>query len=244
MRKIVFSVLAVLLSIPVFAQGFSTFIVEGSLHPAVIKNAKGDEPSSIEIIVSPKSDVSNINFKYRLLSGCSVSPAITADFTQPQKVLVTKNDGTSKEWILYVKQLTPASLPLELSFSTDNPSEWNHKVKGWAALGVDQSKPTVIRFGNKAVSFWVAFNEPAKQLKYELKMVSKEKVNFDGEFIVETSADGQKWKILKEFDETNQISVDGNYQHDLSKDVRFIRWTYITRNKLNLNLNNIEVTAE
>lgn len=234
----------ILLTIPVFAQGFSTFIVDGSLHPAVIKNAKGDEPSSIEIIISPELDVSNINFKYRLLSGCSVSPAITADFTQPQKVLVSKNDGTSKEWILYVRQLTLASLPLELSFSTDNPSEWNHKVKGWAALGVDQSKPTVIRFGNSNVSFWVAFNEPASKLEYELRMVSKQDVKFDGEFIVETSSNGQKWKLLKEFDERNQISADGNYQHDLSKDVRFIRWTYITRNKLNLNLNNIEVTAE
>ncbi|MDD2285268.1 MAG: hypothetical protein PHQ11_07715 [Paludibacter sp.] len=244
MKKTILSAFVVLLTIPLFAQGFSTFIVDGSLHPAVIKNAKGDEASSIEVIVSPKTDVSNINFKYRLLSGCSVSPAITSDFTQPQKVLITKNDGTSKEWILYVKQLTPASLPLELSFSTGNPAEWNQHVKGWAALGVDQSKPTVIRFGNKGVSFWIAFNEPAKQLEYELKMVSKKTVSFDGEFIVETSVDGQKWKILKEFDERNQISADGKYRHDVSKDVRFIRWTYITRNKLNLNLNNIIVSAK
>lgn len=244
MKKYLLSVVAVLLFIPAFSQGFSTFIVEGSLSPAIIKNVVSDDPSYIEVIVSPKADISNINFKYRLLSGCSLAPVISPDFTHPQKVVVSKNDGTSKEWILYVKQLTSASLPLKLSFSTNNPSEWNHKVRGWAALGVDQSKPGVIRFGNKDVSFWVAFSEPATKLEYQLMKVSKAEVGFDGEFVVETSADGQKWKVLKEFDERNQISADGHYRHDLSKDVRFIRWTYVSRNKLNLNLNDIIVTAE
>lgn len=242
-RNILFFCLA-LFVLPAFSQGFSNFTVEGALSPAVIHHAKGDAPSSIEVIVSSAVDIRNVKFKYRLLSGCNLSPDINADFSVPQRVLVSKNDGSSKEWLLHVKQLTPSALPLQLSFSAANPSAFNNQLKGWAALGIDQSKPTVIRFGNKGVSFWVAFNEPAKLLKYQLKAVSREPVVFDGEFIVEGSADGKKWKVIKEFDEHNPMDADGNYEHELSPATRFVRWTYVARNKLNLNLNHIIVTAE
>jgi hypothetical protein len=243
MKKIIYLILAVFIAFPAFSQGFATFIVEGSFHPTVIKHGKVDAPSSIEVIVSEDVNIKNVDFKYRLLSGCSVAP-ISKDFTAPQKVLVSKNDGSSKEWIINIKQLTPASLPLELSFSSANSSEWTNNVVGWAGLSIDETKPTVIRFGNKDVSFWVAFNEPATKVKYQLLKVAKDDVLFDGEFVVETSANGRRWKVLKEFDSRNQISADGLYQHDLTDDVRFIRWTYVTRNRLNLNLNNIHVTAE
>jgi len=243
MRKTAFLILALCVAFSAFSQGFATFIVEGSLHPTVIKHGRADAPSSIEVIVSENVDIKNVDFKYRLLSGCSVSP-IGKDFTLPQSVMVNKNDGSSKEWIINIKQLTPASLPLELSFSTANSSEWSNNVVGWAGLSIDETKPSVIRFGNKDVSFWVAFSQPATKVAYQLMKVTRDDVLFDGEFVVETSANGRRWRVLKEFDSRNQISADGLYQHDLTDDVRFIRWTYVTRNRLNLNLNNIYVTAE
>lgn len=243
MKKLILSILTLILTLPVFAQGFASFNVEGSFQPAVIKHVT-DGPSYIEVLVNESTDIKNVKFKYKLNGGCSLDKELKTDFSQPQKVVVNKNDGTSKEWVVNVKQLKAASLPLELTFSNDNLSIWDQSIVGWAGIGIDPRITSVIRFGNKGVSFWVAINKPAKKVDYQLKMVSKERVKFDGEFVVETSADGRSWNLINEFNEQNQISVDGNYRHDISKDVRFIRWTYVSRVKLNLNLNNIYVSAE
>lgn len=243
MKKLIVIILTAVFALPLFAQGFASFNVEGSLQPAVIRNIT-DGPSQIEVLVSEKTDIKNIKFKYKLYSGCSLEKELTADFTQPQTVVVNKNDGNSKDWVVNVKQLKAASLPLELTFSNNNLSIWDADVIGWAGIGIDPRITSVIRFGNKGVSFWVAINKPATKVDYQLRMVSKEKVSFDGEFVVEASKDGRSWELLKEFNEQNQISADGNYRHDISKDIRFIRWTYVSRVKLNLNLNNIYVTAE
>lgn len=245
MKRLLFFLLSFVLMSPVFSQGFASFTVEGSLQPALIKYLV-DEPALIEVLVGEKTDIKNIKFKYKLNSGCSLEKELTTDFTQPQTVVVNKNDGTSKEWQVNVKQLKSSSVPLELAFSSNNLSIWDSNVIGWADIGIDHrmTMTSVIRFGNKGVSFWVAINQPASKLDYQLKIVSKEKVNFDGEFVVETSKDGRSWELLKEFNDQNQISADGNYRHDISKEVRFIRWTYVSRVKLNLNLNNIYVTAE
>ena len=243
MKKLILSILTLILTLPVFAQGFASFNVEGSFQPAVIKYVT-DGPSYIEVLVNETTDIKNVKFRYKLNGGCSLDKELKTDFSQPQKVIVNKNDGTSKEWVVNVKQLKPASLPLELTFSNENLSIWNQSIVGWAGIGIDPRITSAVRFGNKAVSFWVAINKPAKKLDYQLKMVSKERVKFDGEFVVETSANGQNWNLINEFNEQNQISADGNYRHDISKDVRFIRWTYVSRVKLNLNLNNIYVSAE
>ncbi len=243
MKKIILSILTLVLTVPMFSQGFSSFTVDGALQPAVIKNIV-DKESLVEVLVGEKTDIKNLKSKYKLYSGCSLSKELSADFSQAQLVTINKNDGVSKDWLVDVKQLKSASLPLELNFSNANPSTSNNENIGWAGIGTDPRITNAVRFGNKGVSFWVAINQPASKLNYELKMVSKDKVKFDGEFVVETSKDGKSWKVLKEFDETNQISADGNYSHELAKDVRFIRWTYFTRNKLNLNLNNILVTAD
>ncbi|GAB1415348.1 hypothetical protein MASR2M117_07540 [Paludibacter sp.] len=234
---------SLILTLPVLAQGFATFTVEGSIVPASIKNVTNGN-SIIEVLVFDNVDIKNVNYKYKLLGGCQLAKPLEKDFTNPQTVTVNKNDGSSKDWTVYVKRLTPASLPLELKFSNHNPSEWSNNVVGWAGLGVDTTKPTVIRFGNKDVSFWVAIKEPAKTLKYELKGVSKESVDFDGEFAVEVSADAKKWKTLTDFNSNNKLTADGQYEVGLTPEVRYIRWTYYERNKLNVNLNNIVVTAE
>ncbi len=225
----------------VFSQGFSAFMVKGELEQAKIKNVKNG-PSRIEVIVASDVDLKDLDYKYRLLSNCYLDDDLDFDFTQPKKVTVYKNDGSSKDWIIYVKRLVPASLPLELNFSKHNPSEWNSDVVGWAGISIDKRKKTVIRFGNKGVSFWVAINQPAKHLTYKLTPVSRDKVSFDGVFVVETSEDGKEWETLTEFNSKNQFSETGVYKHELNKKVRFVRWIYVERNKLNINLNNILIT--
>lgn len=245
MKKTFFCVTLMLFSVTLFSQGFSSFLVDNALSPAKIKFAKGDIPSTVEILVSPETDLSNVKFKYQLTSANKVSPDISSDFTKPQYVKVLKGDGTSKEWIITVKRLSPSALPMNLVFSNTNPTnEWDNDVLGWAGLDIDPKNPIVVRLGNQGATFWVAFNQAPATLSYNLKIVSREPVKFDGEFLVEVSADGKKWKIITEFNARKSISVEGDYEHKLSKDIRFVRWTYYTRNKQNLNLNKIVVTAK
>lgn len=241
MRKLFLFPILFLCSTITFGQGFSSFTAEDTLQPAVIKHTKGDAPSSVEVIVSEKADIKNIKFRYKLLSGCSLSPQLNNDFTQPQKVLVTKTDGTSKEWVVTVKKLQKATLPFELNFSDQNPSAWNSSIAGWAGIGIDTTKPSVIRFGNEGASFWAAFDKPAKSVTYKLIPVSKTKVDFDGIFLVETSEDAQKWIKLTEYNSKNQFEESNTYSFNLPENARFVRWTYTERNKLNINLNNISI---
>ena len=224
-----------------FAQGFSTFTVEGALERPVIRNVNNG-PSEIECIVNENVDIKNVDFKYKLLSGCSLESPLSKDFTNPQKVVVTKNNSNPKEWIVYVKRLVPAKLPLNLNFSAANTSDFRPDAVGWASIGVDARKNTVVRFGNQNVSFWTAYASPARYVSYELKPVSKDEVDFDGDFTVETSADGNKWKELHAFNSKNGFDASGQYRHELPKDARFVRWTYLERNKLNVNLNDISIT--
>lgn len=221
----------------VSAQGFARFTAEGV--KGSIRNLK-NKPSKVEVIVSGASDLKNIDFKYKLLSGCSMNGTLTADFTQPQQVIINKEDGTSKEWIIEVKKLTPAPLPLEITFSKNNPAIWSSDVKGWINDATDESKPMTVRFGNANVSFTAAFESKASELAFDLNLVGKPGDKFQGDFAVETSANGLDWKKLSGF-KAKEITFDSKFSIQLPKEARFIRWTYLVREKQNINLNNISI---
>lgn len=225
------------------AQGFSSFSVKGELQKAVIKN-NANRLSTVDAIISEETDIKNLDFKYRMLSNSFLSKDLSKDFTDSQLVTIDRRNGDSREWRVTVKQLKKASLPLNVSFSEDNPYKWDNSVFGWAGIGVDESRPSVIRFGNFDVSFYIAFKEPAETLSFELKPVSREKVVFDGVLVLETSSNGLDWSILEEFNRKNDLKEQGLYEYTLNQDVRYVRWVYKERNKLNINLNNIEVKAK
>lgn len=240
MKKIITLTLALATFITVYGQGFRSFEVEGQLLPTLIKNnSKGT--SLVEVITDGSVDLENVDFKYKLYSGSYVEGDINSDFTEPQLVTITKRREGEKDWEIRVKPLVAEKLPLKLSFSKDNPSDWNSSVVGWAGIGIDERKNTVVRFGNKGISFLVAFEGDAKSVSYELSPVSKEPVNFDGVFNVETSANGKDWKTIHTFDKRNNFDTSNVYTHPIESGVRYIKWTYNERNKLNINLNNIEV---
>lgn len=240
MKRIFLAITVVLFSLNIFSQGFSAFSVEGELQKSVIKNIV-DGPSRIEVLVDESMDLTKVPFKYRLLGGCYLDEKISPDFTEPQTITVGKRGVDSKDWIISVKRLQKAPLPFSLKFSNNNPSVWSNEVVGWAGILVDETKETVIRFGNHGVSFIVAVADAPKSVEYELTPVSKEKVKFDGKFVVETSPDGRTWSPLYTFDSKNNFNDDPNYKHELNSDVRYIKWTYTERNRLNINLNKIIV---
>lgn len=240
MKKITTLTLALITLFAVYGQGFRTFDVEGQLLPTLMKNnSKGT--SLVEVIVDGNVDLENVDFKYKLYSGSSVVNEISSDFTESQLITVTKRGEEDKVWEIKVKPLVAEELPLILNFSKDNLSDWSPSVVGWAGIGIDERKNTVVRFGNEGVSFLVAFEGDANSVSYELSPVSKEPVNFDGVFYVETSVNGKDWKAIHTFNKRNNFDVSDKYTHPIESDVRYIKWTYSKRNKLNVNLNNIEV---
>ncbi|MGL4292836.1 MAG: hypothetical protein ACRCSQ_04595 [Bacteroidales bacterium] len=235
--KLILFAFACTLTMNASAQGFARFTANGV--KGSIKNIK-NKPSKVEVIVGADTDLKNIDFKYKLLSDCSMDGTITADFSKPQEVTINKNDGTSKEWVIEVKKLAPASLPLEIEFSKTTPAIWTSETKGWVNQGTDESKPTVIRFGNSNVTFTAAFEGEAKEVSFDLNAVGKAGDKFDGSFAVETSADGVKWEKLNGFKDKD-ITIDSKFSCKLNKNARFVRWTYTERIKQNINLNNISI---
>ncbi len=230
------------ISLGASAQGFRQFTIEGGLADGSIKHIK-EGPSKVEVIAGKDVNLKNVKFKYKLLSGCSLANGLSKDFTQPQTVTVNKNDGTSKEWEIKVKKLTPASLPLNLKFSNDMPSVWTPETKGWITAGTDESKPMTVRFGNYGVSFIVAFEGEAKEVAFDLELVGKAEDTFNGKFEVSTSADGLNWTPIEGFDA--KLTKNSKFACPLSNDARYIKWTYAERaGKQNVNLNNIVVSAK
>ncbi len=222
------------------AQGFASFEVEGALTPVVIKHQQ-DKPGEIEVVVNGQVDPTNLKTNYKLLGGCSLDAAtpMDNDFSKVKRVVVKKKDGTSKEWNIAIRQLKPATVPTSISFSNDHPCAWTAQELGWAGLSLDASKPTVARFGNKEVAFYLAFDAPAQTLAYELNVVGG--APFDGEFVVEVSKDAKKWVNLVTYNATKPIPTSGGCQHQLQSDVRFARWIYLSRNKQNVNLNHFVI---
>lgn len=241
MKKIIILSFALLSVVVMYGQGFKSFTVDGQLFPTYIKDYS-NSTSLVDVVVGKDTDLKNIKFQYHLYSRSFLLNDISPDFTEPQYVTITKRGVGEKTWKVRVKPLIPAKLPLTLNFSKSNLSEWSSSVVGWTGIGIDEKKNTVVRFGNHGVSFIVAFDEDAKYISYDLTPVSKEPVQFMGEFIVETSTDAKVWKPLKKFDEDNNFDSSNNYTHSLEKGVRYIKWTYVDRVKLNINLNNINVT--
>lgn len=242
MKKLYLILFCIVIFSGVNAQGFSSFSVEGALFKESIKNVKSGA-SKIEVIVGNDVDLKDVKFKYKLLSACRLEDKITKDFTSPQKVEVSKG-ADSKDWVIQVKKLQPAKLPLNLEFSDSNVSIYNSSKIGWATLGTDESKSNVVRFGNHNVSFIVAFEGVAKEVSYNLNVVGSKGTEFDGEFTVETSSDGKDWTSLVVYNKNNSFTNNSSFTNSLNEDVRFVKWTYTKREKQNVNLNDIVVSPK
>lgn len=237
----VFAILASF-SLTMSAQGFAKFEIEGGMADGSIRFAK-EGASKVEVIAGSNVDLKNVKCKYKLLGGCSLATALDKDFTKPQTVTVNKNNGTSNEWEITVKKITPAPLPINLEFSKTNPAVWTPEVKGWINAGTDESKPTVVRFGNYNVGFIVAFEGEAKEVSFDLILVGKAGDAFNGAFEVMTSVDGISWTNIEGFD--SKLTADSQFKCPVSSDARFIKWNYKERGeKQNVNLNNIIVSAK
>ena len=230
-----------------FAQGFSSFSVEGSLLKASIKdNSKG--VSVVQVIVNDKVDLKNLKVKYNLWGGCSISETtpLNNDFSSPKRITINKEDGTSKDWLVYVCQLVPTKLPLTLNFSDENLctagiDNVKAAVGFWTTYQLDLAKKSPnVRLDSDKAAFYIAFDGKPKQLSYSLVLLDNNA--FAGELLVETSLDGLAWVKLVKHDVATIMTQDVDFSQPLKSDVRFVRWSYPVRNKQNVVLNNIKVS--
>ena len=222
----------------VLGQGFVFFKPDGALTETLLKNTN----AVVETIVNDKVDITNLPVKYKLLSNCSFLPttSLPGNFTTVQQVTIDKKGEDSKNWTLIVHQLKPASLPFELSFSKTNPCDLSFEnPKPWAGYGIDYTKPTVARFGNSGVGFFVAFEGEAKEVGFELTCVGNQE--FNGEMDVEYSQDGLKWKKLITYTPAKPFVSGEKSTLPLPSNARYVRWIYAVREKINVNLNNIYI---
>ena len=221
-----------------FSQVFTSFSVKGSLIETLLKNSAG----KIETIVDETVDIKNVEFKYKLNAGTTMSDStpVIKDFTKPQNINLSNPNEGNKTWQVIVNQLKTATLPFSLSFSKSNPLDVNTpNPKGWSGYGIDYKRTDALYFGDEGVSFYITFNTGAKELSYNLAVLAPDAIA--GEFAVECSADFKKWSTLASYNSANSMIKNNVYTHALKSDVKFVRWVYYTRVKQNVTLNNINV---
>ncbi len=132
-------------------------------------------------------------------------------------------------------------LPFELNFSSgEKPCDLSYtNPKPWAGYGIDYKRTDAVYFTNEGVAFYIAIPAGAKELSYNLTLLAKEALA--GEFIVEYSADFNKWSTLGTYSSSKSFTSNNTFKHALKPDVRYVRWVYSVRVKQNVSLNNISV---
>ena len=169
------------------------------------------------------------------------------DFTTPQKVTIgdAADNTKTKEYTITLRKVLPATLiPNEatsiMALSAENPvTSWTAETIGWATAAPDLGKPEQVSMGNVGASMVVAFaNAPAK-IEYLLWVGANDP--FAGTYTVDASADGLTWSTLQVYGAElhNNATKAEIYSHELSADIRFVRWTYTVRNGQRVNVNNI-----
>ncbi|MEI8087069.1 MAG: hypothetical protein WCG93_12745 [Paludibacter sp.] len=237
-RNIFAFVLVLSTTTSVFSQVFTSFSVRGSLTETRLKNSI----SKIETIVDETFDIKNLDFKYKLNSGTSVSDStpVGKDFTKPQYIKLENANEGNKVWEVAVNQLKGTALPFALSFSADLPIDIKTpNPKPWAGYGLDYKRADAIYFFDEGVAFYIAFNPGAKELKFNMSLLWKEE--FAGEVGVETSANLKNWSTIATCSASKPILKNSAFSLPLKPDVKFVRWVYYTRVKQNVTLNNISV---
>ena len=227
-----------LISTTIFGQVFTSFSVKGSLIETRLKNSAG----KIETVVDETVDIKNLDYKYRLNTGTTLSDStpISKDFTKPQYIKLMNASEGNKIWEVAVNQLKSASLPFELAFSGNSKIDINTaNPKPWAGYGIDYKRSDAVYFCDEGVAFYIAIVPGAKVLNFNMSLLGKEE--FTGDFGVETSANLKNWSTIATYSASKPILKNSTFTLPLKADVKYVRWVYYTRVKQNVSLNNISV---
>lgn len=235
-RNFITLTIIISLTASVSSQVFTSFTVKGSTIEPRQKNTIG----KIETIVDETVDIKNVDFKYKLNSGTSVSDStpIVKDFTKPQYIHLSNPGEGFKIWEVAVNQLKCSTLPFDLSFSSDSPIDIKTpNPKPWAGYGIDYKRADAVYFCDEGAAFYVAFNTGAKELTFNMGLLGKDL--YQGEVGIETSNNFKSWSTIATLNTSKPILKNSTFTLALKSDVKYVRWVYYTRVKQNVTLNKI-----
>lgn len=231
------------------AQSFSKFeATDGNGRKSLTELAQRPGAGELNVIVSEDFDLTNVTVDY---GTTNIQEAMPTDFSTPQKVMVvtpaTEGEEKTREFTITFKKVKAATLtedaPFEMALTAENPvTIWTENTIGWTPAAIDVSKPEQVSMGNVGACLVTAVNNEPATVEYNLWAGTND--NFSGRFTVDASDDGLTWTTLKLYVNEELGNNSGKatvYSHELSSDVRFIRWTYTERNGQRVNVNNIKI---
>ncbi|MBP8790508.1 MAG: hypothetical protein KBH01_03650, partial [Breznakibacter sp.] len=222
-------------------------------------------PGSVEVVVSADFDLTKCMVHYELdAAGGEIDPTTplannsVVDLSAPKTILMKSTAvPAGKDVVITVKRLNPATaLPITISFDTDGlkTADWTSSTIGWAFSGIDVGQKSTARYGTVGVSFIVGFPaipaDGSYAVDYNLWCVGS---NFSAkplsDFIVQASADGLAWRTLANYTATSNPSLiittpkpaSPIFSNKLQVGEKYVKWVYVTRDGLNVNVDDITV---
>lgn len=233
MKKIFTLITAIALTTAVNAQRVKDITFEGTtaLSKCGYANPTTSAAGTLEMIFPAGTNLSNMNatFVPDATSHITTSPLPT-NFSTTQTIAIATLDGVkSATYKVNFRTITPASLPLNVEFTTENKPVWSAETKGWAGTCIDETKATIV-LSNENRGFVLAFTDAPDKFSFEVNRDANP-WNETNIFDVEQSADGITWTSIKQYTGANAIVDKPTAQEEftLNNTTRFIRLNYTKR---------------
>ena len=268
MKAKIFTLLfgCVMITVGSMAQNFKTFTIDGALTVGAIRNPSTG--GTVEVVVPADFDRTKCMVHYDLDAAAGVEIDAATPFVNNSVVNLSasttiKMKSTAvpagKDVVITVKKLNPATeFPFSVGFTGTAPNttaSWNSSTIGWAFAGIDPGQTGVARYGTGGVSFIVGFPSiPADgsyAVDYNLWSVGSDFTAKPlSDFIVQASADGLAWRTLVQYTATSSPTLKASptptptapiFSHKLEVGEKFVKWVYVTREGINVNVDDITV---
>ncbi len=233
-------------------SGMQSFTVKNALH------MYSNPTSNLGLIapVTPDFDYTDPTAAvFEMSSGTTLKSPDTMpkDFSSPQTIIVTRN-SVDYTWPISVPKINLAELPLNLTFSSDDPAIWDSSTSGWVPFGLKTTggRSNVMAFDANQVGVVLGFEGEAVKLTYDLYINNVAPVTLPADAVFDiltTDINAKTWTPLYTYNSTNQIPASDapsiTKSLDLDANVSYVKFVYTNRGATdgqNLNLNNIKIT--
>ena len=233
-------------SVQVYAERFvKTFPVQ--YNKPTVKPNGGIHDDSVRVIITTSVKEAAIRYTLDGTLPTEESTLYTDTFTlyesavlkaavfQPEYMVT---EASVQEVSFTIRHLTPAPLPFDFTGgASDIRLDKGMRQEG---LGSDYAAPCRLKFDGSGDYLLLAIADTPDSLYFDIKGNS---TSGNYVFKVEASTDASAWTALKTY--AGNGLKDGAVTEEampLDKEVRYIRWTYETKDKGNVGLGNIHVT--
>ena len=233
-------------SVLVYAERFVKKLPVQYSKPTVKPNG-GIHDDSVRVIITTSVNDAEIRYTLDGTLPTEASTRYTDTFTLRESAVLkaavfhpeyTVTEASVQEVSFTIRHLTPAPLPFDFTGGvSDIRLDQGMKQEG---LGSDYAAPCRLKFDNAGDYLLLVLASAPDSLYFDIKGNS---TSGNYVFKVEASSDASAWTALKTY--AGSGLKDGAVTEEampLDKEVRYIRWTYETKDKGNVGLGNIHVT--